>query len=299
ENTNAELVVSIDEKSFDRQFFTRDRERKFLTIAWNKGDAQKVAVDEVEYDFPENSILPLMVNQSFRFEKAENVVAWQFNRDFYCIADHDKEVGCIGFLFYGSSSPIFIELGANETRKINLLLDVFKDEFENVDNIQSEMLRILLVRLIITITRLAKSQRLSETAIVNVKFDLIRQFHLLVENHYRSRREVNFYASKLHKSPKTLANYFALCGQRTPLQIIQERIILEAKRLFNYTDKTSKEIAFDLGFDDAAHFSRFFKNQTQKSPSEFKKATKTSDSGSIGKFSGSPTILEATIQLYL
>jgi len=267
-----ELLLTFDEKSFDRAFYIRDREHKYLTIAWNRGERQKVTIDEIEYEFPANSILPLMVNQSFRFENSADVVAWQFNRDFYCIVDHDREVGCVGFLFYGSSNQMFLNLGETETRKIGLLLEVFKDEFEDDDGIKSGMLRMLLVRLIIIITRLAKAQYLEAEKFEDNKFDVIRRFNLLVENHYRAEHEVQFYAAELNKSPKTLANYFALYGHRTPLQIIQERITLEAKRLLYYTDKTSKEIAYDLGFDDPAHFSRFFKNQTSTNPSEFKKS---------------------------
>jgi AraC-like DNA-binding protein len=152
------------------------------------------------------------------------------------------------------------------------LLEVFKDEFAETDTTQSEMLRTLLVRLIIIITRLAKTQYLGRTEIEANKFDVVRQFNLMVENHYKTAHDVAFYADKLNKSPKTLSNYFALYGHKTPLQIIQERIILEAKRMFHYTDKTSKEIAYELGFEEPAHFSRFFKNQTNQSPSEFKKS---------------------------
>jgi AraC-like DNA-binding protein len=56
-----------------------------------------------------------------------------------------------------------------------------------------------------------------------------------------------------------------------PLRIIQDRIISEAKKLFYYTDKSAKEIAYELGFEDSAHFSRFFKNVTGQNISEFKK----------------------------
>jgi AraC family transcriptional regulator, transcriptional activator of pobA len=86
----------------------------------------------------------------------------------------------------------------------------------------------LLVRLIIIITRLAKIQCLGKREVETNKFDVIRQFNLIVENHYRTAHDVAFYADKLNKSPKTLSNYFPLYGHKTPLQIIQERIILEA-----------------------------------------------------------------------
>jgi len=184
----------------------------------------------------------------------------------------DKEVGCVGFLFYGSSGNLFLNLDEKEEKKIRLLLEVFKDEFDNTDQIQEEMLRILLVRLIITLTRIAKQQYLPAGELDDQKFDMVRKFNLFVENHYRTRHDVKFYADLLHKSPKTLSNAFAIYGKKSPLQVIQDRLILEAKRLFYYTDKSTKEVASDLGFEDAAHFSKFFKNKTSVNPTDFKKS---------------------------
>jgi AraC-like DNA-binding protein len=270
--TTGELHLIEKDMEFDRLFFKRDRQNKFLTIAWNNGPTQKVIIDNVSFNFPEKSFLPLMVNQSFSFKDPENIIAWQFNRDFYCIVNHDKEVGCVGFLFYGSSGNLFLNLDEKEEKKIRLLLEVFKDEFDNTDQIQEEMLRILLVRLIITLTRIAKQQYLPAGELDDQKFEMVRKFNLFVENHYKSRHDVKFYADLLHKSPKTLSNAFAIYGNKSPLQVIQDRLTLEAKRLFYYTDKSAKEVAAELGFEDAAHFSKFFKNQTSVNPSDFKKS---------------------------
>jgi len=270
--TTGELHLIEKDMEFDRLFFKRDRQNKFLTIAWNNGPTQKVIIDNVSFNFPEKSFLPLMVNQSFSFKDPENIIAWQFNRDFYCIVNHDKEVGCVGFLFYGSSGNLFLNLDEKEEKKIRLLLEVFKDEFDNTDQIQEEMLRILLVRLIITLTRIAKQQYLPAGELDDQKFEMVRKFNLFVENHYKSRHDVKFYADLLHKSPKTLSNAFAIYGNKSPLQVIQDRLTLEAKRLFYYTDKSAKEVASELGFEDAAHFSKFFKNQTSVNPSDFKKS---------------------------
>ncbi|AEI51631.1 helix-turn-helix domain-containing protein [Runella slithyformis] len=266
----ADLSLHIDNKDFDRQFFGKNRPEKYLTIAYNCGEAQKVTVDEVTYAFPANSILPLVVNQSFHFEKPEHIVAWQFNREFYCIIDHDQEVSCVGFLFYGWNRTLFLPLDAAHRRKIDLLIQIFIDEFETVDTIQSEMLLMLLKRLIIIITRLAKQQQFSETELPDARFDIIREYNILVEHHYKKQHQVAFYAEKLNRSPKTLSNYFAIYGTKTPQQLIHERIMLEAKRLFYYTDKSAKEVAYELGFEDAAYFSHFLKKQTGISTTDFK-----------------------------
>ncbi|WP_282051271.1 helix-turn-helix domain-containing protein [Maribacter aquivivus] len=124
-------------------------------------------------------------------------------------------------------------------------------------------------------TRLLKAKEGFSEVTNDVKVDLLRGFNLLVEEYYKSEHSVSFYADKLFKSPKTLSNTFSKFNT-TPLQIIHERIILEAKRLLIYTDKTAKEIAYEIGFDDASHLSRLFKNQTQQSPSDFKKQLKKS-----------------------
>ncbi|QTE39466.1 helix-turn-helix domain-containing protein [Mucilaginibacter sp. P25] len=270
QSTGGDLLLLINEKHFDRMFFTRDRQHKYLTIAWNRGEKQTVTIDEVDYDFQPNTVLPLMVNQSFRFERPEDIVAWQFNRDFYCIVDHDEEVSCVGFLFYGSSDQVFVTLDEAMQFKLQRLLDIFIEEFETADNIQIDMLRMLLKRLIIIVTRLAKAHSGPREVLADEKFGTIRKFNLLVENNYREHHTVAYYAQQLNKSPKTLSNLFALYNHKTPLQVIQERLIIEAKRLLYYTDKSAKEITYELGFDDAAYFSNFFKKHTSFSPTDFR-----------------------------
>lgn len=265
-----ELHLTLHEATFTRLFFQRDRTDRFLTLAWNEGPAQTVIIDGIQYTFPAQTILPLMVNQTFTFEKPEQIVAWQYNRNFYCIVDHDKEVSCVGFLFYGSSEIMFIALDQQQQKKINLLLQVFVDEFEEKDAIQRDMLQMMLKRLIIIVTRLGKNQYLNEQALTEDKLDVVRKFNLMVENNYRTQHSVQFYADQLNKSPKTLANYFILYNQQSPLAVIQSRIILEAKRLLMYTDKSTKEIAYDLGYADAAYFSNFFKKKTGYAPSDFR-----------------------------
>lgn len=267
-----QLLLLKNEEQFSQQYYQQKPGFTFHTIAWNRGADQIVTIDEVPYHFKSNHILPIMLNQSFAFERPQDIVAWQFNREFYCIVNHDAEVGCVGFLFFGPSPTMFVELSVDDLRQLNEMLESFDEEFTNNESIKGEMLRNLLVQLIIKITRLAKKQYVGAEAISEEKFNLIRQYNLLVEIHFRQQHQVQFYAALLNKSPKTISNYFALYSKKTPLQVITERLITEAKRLFYYTDKSVKEIAAELGFDEVAHFSKFFKNNTSQNPSELRKA---------------------------
>jgi AraC-like DNA-binding protein len=261
----------LNEAALDRNFYGKDKQEKLLTLAWNRGDEQVIIIDNLPYTFPANAIHCLMTNENFRFEQAENIVAWQFSREFYCIVDHDKEVSCVGFLFFGPPQKMFIQLTATDERQIDNIRQMLLDEFETPNPIQGEMIRVLLKQLIILVTRLAKAQYLKEEVLPGSKLEIIRRYNFLVETHYKEEHQVSFYAEKLYKSPKTLSNLFALYNHRTPLQIIQERLAQEARRLFLYTDKTAKEIAYELGFENAGHFGKFFKKMTGTSVTEFRK----------------------------
>jgi AraC family transcriptional regulator, transcriptional activator of pobA len=278
DKTGGDLLLFKSEKGFDRLYFGRDRFNKYFTIAWNPGQTQTVTIDGAAYDFPSQNLLTLLFNQSFSFESAQDIVAWQFNREFYCIIDHDSEVSCVGFLF-GSTDHLFIPLNEQAQQKLQLLLDVFIEEFKTLDNIQNEILLVLLKRLIIYVTKLARSGYTPVKKMQEEKFHTIRKFNLLVEANFKSEHSVSFYAQQLFKSPKTLSNLFAVYSHKSPSLVIQERILIEAKRLLSYTDRPVKQITFELGFEDVSYFSNFFKKHTQSSPLDFRKNIANSKEG--------------------
>jgi len=268
--TGGQLLMTTNEPDFTRLFF-REREKRFNAIIWNRGKAQRMTVDEMFFEVPENTFISLNVSHSFRLERSEDAVIWQFNREFYCIVTHDEEVSCTGLLFYGWREATPIILDEKEARSFGLLTEVFLEEFTDRDNIQGEMLRVLLKRLIIKLTRLVKSQS-TAGELTTSELDMVRKYNQLVENHYKKHHQVQDYANMMFKSPKTLSNLFAKYSHKSPVQIIADRLFLESKRLMLYTDMSASEIGFELGFGEPAHFSRFFKKMAGITPTEFKKA---------------------------
>jgi AraC-like DNA-binding protein len=268
--TAARFVMHSDNKLFSGMGLRNPTPYPINTFIYNKGEAQDVIIDEIVYTIPARCILPLVSNQHFVFKHPETLTAWQFNREFYCIVDHDAEVGCVGFLFYGIRHPMFITLNDEESEEMNHLEKVFANELMLKDNFQGEMLRTLLKRVIIKTTRIAKLQSESYQQLPDEKMDVVRKFALVLEGNFRQEHEVKFYAAALNKSPKTLSNVFALLKQPAPSVLIHNRIILEAKRYLHYTEKSAKEISYELGFENPAHFSRFFKMYSGTNISDFK-----------------------------
>lgn len=240
-----------------------------LSIYWNTQRSTTLIIDSVTYLLKPNQIVFLTEFHKVDISKVEDVNIIRFNRSFYCIDNHDSEIGCKGVLFFGASQVPIINLSDDNIKKFELLWSVFLTEFKNKDEMQIEMLQMLLKRFLILSTRIFKI----ETKIIPIqetKMDVIRNFCFLVEIHFKTKHSVAEYADLMNRPAKSLTNLFANHIEKSPLQIIQDRILLESKRILLNSKKSIKEIAFELGFEDIQSFSRFFKNKVSISPKEFR-----------------------------
>lgn len=244
--------------------------KNLYKIIWCRSEATSIIVDSYKVKLEENEVLfctPLNVIELD--DNQSNLISLVFNKEFFCIQTHDEEVSCNGFLFFGSSEPQKIELKGSDLKSFKLHLDLLVSDFETKDQLQGEMLRALLKRILIHSTRLTK-EKLPDPAMPNSQMNIIREYNLLVEKHFRELHHVKDYADLLFKSPKTLSNLFPKYSDKSPLMVINERILLEAKRLLRYSDKSNYEIALELGYKDPSHFSKFFKKHVGATPSEFR-----------------------------
>lgn len=241
---------------------------------WVRSGSLRIEIDHIPTTLETNEIIPLTPSHHIEFMSIDGeYLTLLFNSNFYCIFGHDNEVSCNGFLFNGTSNVMRLKLTDAQAASLGDITDNLANEYAIKDNLQEEMLRILLKRFIILCTRIAR-EKFSVSPEREKAFDMVRQFYILVDNHFKEKKMVQDYADMLHRSPKTLSNLFTTCGLPSPLRVIHERIEAEAKRLLLYSSKSSKEIAEILGFEDQATFSRFFRKMTGESVSEYKKREK-------------------------
>ncbi len=110
------------------------------------------------------------------------------------------------------------------------------------------------------------------TQSIEVGKNLVKNFKNLVEKHYMEWHQVKYYAEALFVTPNYLNEVIRTSIDVSAKDYIQNRLILEAKRMIVFTGKSAKETGFDLGFDDPSHFSKFFKTNTGSTLQEFKES---------------------------
>ena len=238
-----------------------------LSILWFQDDQSELKIDGKSKRFYKNEILFLTEFHKIEIDRIGVIQFIRFNRSFFCIIDHDSEIGCKGVLFFGSSNIPVIQIPKSDLRKFESFWKMFLLESEEEDSFQIEMIRTMLKRYVILCTRIYKDQN---NLIHEEESSLIREFNFLVEQHFRDKHRVSDYASLLNRSPKTLSNIFQKHSSKSPLQFIQNRKILESKRLLGYSDLQVQEIGHQIGYDDIQSFSRFFKRQTGQSPVSYR-----------------------------
>ena len=144
DNTDCEVIKESIESS--------------LSILWFQDNQSELKIDGKSKRFYKNEILFLTEFHKIEINRIGVIQFIRFNRSFFCIIDHDSEIGCKGVLFFGSSNIPIIEIPKSDLRKFESFWKMFLLESEEQDSFQIEMIRTMLKRYVILCTRIYKDQ---------------------------------------------------------------------------------------------------------------------------------------------
>ena len=266
---NQTLLLGI-EKFENNSFLNRSEQFSVYTVLLiSKGEGIYNA-DFASFSFKAPVILFSTPQQSISIKEISPLTytTLQFHGDFYCIEYHRKEVACNGLLFNNIYIEPSIRLTFEQHQLYNQLVDHIIDEMKQ--QTPSEIVLRSFLQLILAKSSSLKINSEKQNFQKDEKMD---QFKKLLEENFLSLHKASDYAILLSM---TSNNFTKQCGKRfnkTPTQMIQERLILEAKKQLHLTKLSIKEIAYNLKFQDEYYFSRVFKKMTKVSPQTFRKTT--------------------------
>lgn len=174
------------------------------------------------------------------------------------------------FPFFNSEAEHIINIKEDENRLIQQSFNDIISEYERSSAEKNFLLQNYIYILLLRIREIYRplANRINENASRSEK--LANKFKHLVEENFIRMREVQEYADKMNISPKYLSDVVKETFGKTPRELINDMLLLEAKVRLSSTDKTVTEIALDLNFTDQSHFNHFIKQHLGCSPLEYR-----------------------------
>jgi AraC family transcriptional regulator, transcriptional activator of pobA len=251
-------------------YFDHIQRLNYYSLIWIQKGNGTLKADFSEYDFSPNTLLAFSPYQPFMLNSAADTegVALHFHPDFFCIHKHHKDVSCNGVLFNNIYNPPYVRVDSAAERTFEMMLAQITVEMQNLELAQYELLVSYLKIILITASRLKITQNDQATIDFADQKEpfILQELKHNIEEHFKTKHSASDYSDLLNISPKSLAKITKTHFNKTLTDLIAERIVIEAKRELYLTNKSVKEIAYSLGYDDEHYFSRFFKKNADVSP---------------------------------
>ena len=168
-----------------------------------------------------------------------------------------------------SYSPDLLLLQKKDFNEIANLAEVMLREYSMKREMHDICLQYFLSAFLIQLIRLLHGHQKQEKA-----FSTVEKFRELLEINFKKKHSVEFYARELRTSPRALTMQLSRSLGKPARSLIQERLLLEAKRYLAFSDLSIAEIGYELGFEDSNYFIRFFKTHEKQTPVQFRKVAK-------------------------
>ena len=227
----------------------------------------KHQIDLKEYDLRAGTVLKIAKGQVHAFQTNPIYQGYLilFTEEFVINYFSKSSFKLISHLYnYYLSSPIAFDKTNSKKLIGDLTAELSHENAFAQNNIIAAILDLYLLKL----------ERASTAKAIQFKEskgqDSFIQFKKLVENDYTKTRNVKDYADKMFVTTKYLNKVVKAFTINTAKAFIDEYVVLEAKREIVSTQKSLKEIAYSMGFDEVTNFTKFFKKHSYTTPKAFR-----------------------------
>jgi len=263
--TSTEFYIqNLKDHLHEHTFVSKPHKHDFYLILFILHGEGTHTIDFTSYPVYSNAIFLMTPGQVHWWKLSDDTDGYIifFTKSFYQM--QMRESNLMQFPFYHSltASP------AIKTEKDEVINFTFTRMLHEYGNNKPD-LRLLRTYLDLLLLTLGKCST-EENAAVEANIVKLRRLEQLIEKNFTTLKQPGNYADLMNLSPSYLNNICKENLNKTLTELIQARIILEAKRLFAYSDMNVNEVAAKLNYDNVSYFVRFFKKNTGTTPEEFR-----------------------------
>lgn len=240
------------------------RHTQLHQLVWLSAGYTEITIDQTPHLVNSGTLylIPAGVIHGSSFSRQLDGYVIHFSPDL--LLSSEGQVG----LLPGNSGFLAVPFG-EAAHRIQGLFASIETEFRRVSQEKNELIRHYLQIILLEMNRAAGLVQADHHDQASSIFP--KRFATLVEQHYATKKQVSDYADLLNITPAYLNELVKRTTGYTAGQIIRNRVILEAKRRFLFSEDTVSEVAQALNYDDVSYFWRLFKKYVNLSPTEFKK----------------------------
>lgn len=242
-------------------------ETGFFKLIWLEKGRMNLRLDLKERPIENNGLLMVLPDTEIELDTDSDTEGFAISFAVSIIKIDGRDFAVDVFrLFVGYIDGRKAELEEDLLNKIRNIIHLLFEEYESKKpnfEIAWSFLKIILLHLI----RSAGNT----IAVPDKNIERFHKFFSLLNQYAKEEKQVKFYADKLNISTKRLNQILQSLTRKSASYFIQEHLIMESKRELIKGDLSVNEIAYSLGFEDRAYFSRFFKRWTGIPPGRFKK----------------------------
>lgn len=253
----------------------------YYTIGLKRNIPYKFFYGQQEYDFDEGVMTFIAPNQVMSLANNPNVKAHApsgflllIHPDFLWNTPLAKQIKAYEFFGYTVNEALFLS-EKEEQMMLELLKNIQREYQSNIDKFSQKIVIAQLELLLSYAERFYERQFITRNI---SNHQILGQLEHVLSDYFNDESlidlglpTVQFVADQLHLSPNYLSSMLkSLTGQSTQ-QHIHDKLIEKAKEQLSTTQLSVSEIAYNLGFERPASFSKLFKNKTDVSPLEFRK----------------------------
>lgn len=250
------------------------KHNSYLAILFIKGSGRH-EIDFNSFEIKPGSIFFLAPGQTHHWELSEDIDGYIFSHtaDFYDLHYSHNRMHQFPFFYSIQNTPL-LTLEQNKKAIIENLFAKLFDEYLNKKAFQHQLILSYIDLIYIESSRLYLDDNSQKIIKANSYSEKFQQFESLLEKNYIKEKSPSQYADWMNISSKHLNRITKNVIDKTASEVIADRIILEAKRRVLHTKNNFSEVAFSLGYEDYAYFSKLFKKASGLTPTEFLKSYK-------------------------
>ena len=272
EAVSFKIIRMLPHQKKDLNISSSPHRHDFYTALLIEKGFGKHLIDFSVYDMGEHQVHFVSPGQVHNIIDPEKMTGYTilFSTEF--LIDHNIPLHFIEdlnlFNNYGESPPL--QLTQEQYIKLANFCNEMIIHNSQDDQYKTESIAAYLKLILITCNSIGTPQELN-TQKIEVGNHIIKQFKVLVESNFATWHSSSQYATALNITADHLNRTIKSFIGKTAKEYIQTRICIAAERMLYFSDLSTKEIAYQLGFSEPANFSTFFKKATGMSPSQFKK----------------------------